>query len=132
MSGVVTSHVLGPLDLFVSGVGRIGRRVFIPSILAVVLVFEFYERAPALVHWLTGWVVYPVLMCAAASVLAKRLHDRGRSGWWSALPILAYPWIRPWPEAIFGGICLGIVLWYGIGLSLWPGQKAFNRFGERG
>ena len=118
-----------PVELYVSGAGRIGRRVFVPALIVAILAFELYERAPPLAHWLTGWAVYPVLMCAAASVLSKRLHDRGQAGWWSALPILAYPWIRPWPEGLFGGICLGIVLWYGVILAVAPGQKSFNRFG---
>jgi uncharacterized membrane protein YhaH (DUF805 family) len=119
------------VELYVSGVGRIGRRVFVPALAGVILAFELYERLGALVHWITGWVVYPVLICAAASVLSKRLHDRGQAGWWSALPILAYPWIRPWPEGIFGGICLGVVLWSVIGLAVAPGDKSFNRFGPK-
>jgi uncharacterized membrane protein YhaH (DUF805 family) len=121
-----------PVELYVSGVGRIGRRVFVPALALVILAFELYQRLGSLVHWITGWAVYPVLICAAASVLSKRLHDRGLAGWWSALPILAYPWIRPWPEGIFGGICLGVVLWFGVLLAVWPGQTAFNRFGPRG
>ncbi len=123
---------IDPVELYVSGVGRIGRLVFVPALALVILAFELYERAGSLVHWTTGWVVYPIMMCAAASVLSKRLHDFGRAGWWSALPILAYPWIRPWPEGIFGGTCLGVVLWFGVGLALWPGQNGFNRFGPRG
>ena len=130
--GEVGAMRFDPVELYVSGVGRIGRRVFVPAIIPVILAFELYERTGSLVHWITGWVAYPVLICAAASILSKRLHDRGRAGWWSALPILAYPWIRPWPEGIFGGICLGIVLWYAVGLSLWPGERGFNRFGPRG
>lgn len=120
------------VELYVSGVGRIGRRVFVPALAGVVLAYELYERAGALVHWITGWVVYPVLMCAAASVLSKRLHDRGQAGWWAAMPILAYPWIRPWPEGVAGGIALGIVLWFAAVLALGPGERGFNRFGPRG
>jgi uncharacterized membrane protein YhaH (DUF805 family) len=130
MVEAVTSRPLSIVELYVSGVGRIGRMVFIPSILGVVAAFEFYERTP----WrlITGWAAYPVLICMAASVLSKRLHDLGRAGWWSALPIFAYPLIRPWPEGILGGIAFGIVLWYAAWLSLWPGEVGFNRFGERG
>ncbi len=121
-----------PVELYVSGVGRIGRLVFFPAIALVIAAFELYERAGALAHWITGWVVYPVLVCAAASILSKRLHDFGRAGWWAFLPVLAYPWIRPWPEGVFGGVCLGIVLWFGVWLALWPGDRGFNRFGPSG
>jgi len=127
----VTSRI-DPVELYVSGVGRIGRLVFVPALALVILAFELYQRAGSLAHWLTGWAVYPVLICAAASVLSKRLHDRGLAGWWSALPILSYPWIRPWPDGIFGGICLGVVLWFGFALALLPGQRDFNRFGPKG
>ncbi len=120
-----------PVELYVSGVGRIGRLVFVPALAVVIAAYELYQRAGSLAHWLTGWAVYPLLLCAAASILSKRLHDLGRAGWWSALPILAYPWIRPWPEGIFPGICFGIVLWFGVGLALWPGERTFNRFGAR-
>jgi len=120
------------IELYVSGVGRIGRRVFVPALALLILVFELYARAGSLIHWVSGWAVYPVLACAAASILSKRLHDRGLAGWWSALPILAYPWIRPWPQGIFGGICLGVVLWFAVALTLFPGQPGFNRFGPRG
>ncbi len=119
------------VELFVSGVGRIGRVRFLFALAAVIAAFELYQRMGALAHWITGWVVYPILICAAASILSKRLHDRGRAGWWSAAPILAYPWIRPWPEGIFGGLCLGVVLWFGVGLTLWPGEARFNRFGPK-
>lgn len=120
------------VELYVSGVGRIGRGVFVAAIAGVILAFELYQRLPGLAHWITGWAVYPILICAAASILSKRLHDFGRAGWWSAFPILAYPWIRPWPEGLWAGICLGVVLWYGVWLTLWPGQREFNRFGPRG
>ena len=129
MTAPVTSRPLGLVELYVSGVGRIGRRVFVPSIAGAIAAFELYERTPW--HWITGWVAYPILMCMAASVLSKRLHDLGKAGWWSALPILAYPWIRPWPEGIFGGIAFAVVLWFAGWLALTPGEARFNRFGER-
>ncbi len=120
-----------PVELFISGVGRIGRVVFVPAIALVIALFELYQRAGSLVHWITGWIAYPVLMCMAASILSKRLHDRGKAGWWSALPIFAYPLIRPWPEGIVGGVAFGIVLWVLAELALWPGEPRFNRFGPR-
>lgn len=130
MPEAVSSHPLSLIELYISGVGRIGRLVFIPSVLGAIAAFELYERTP----WrlITGWVAYPVLMCLAASVLSKRLHDLGKAGWWSALPILAYPWIRPWPDGIVGGIAFAIVLWFAGWLVLTPGEARFNRFGQKG
>jgi uncharacterized membrane protein YhaH (DUF805 family) len=125
------SRPFDPVELFISGVGRIGRLVFVPAIAVVIAAFELYQRAGSLVHWITGWIAYPLLMCMAASILSKRLHDRGNAGWWSALPILAYPWIRPWPEGLVGGVCLGIVLWFGVSLAVMPGEASFNRFGPK-
>lgn len=133
MTAPVSSHPLGFVELYVSGVGRIGRRMFIPSIAGAIAAFELYQRwVPLWLKWGTGWAAYPVLMCLAASVLSKRLHDVGRTGWWSAAPILAYPLIRPWPEGIVGGIAFGIVLWFAGWLATQPGEAAFNRFGEPG
>ena len=43
----------------------------------------------ASVVWLTGWFVYPPVLFVAACVTSKRLHDRGRSGWWAGLVLLA-------------------------------------------
>jgi len=123
---------LRPIELYVSGVGRVGRRLFAPSLGLVIIVFELYQRSGSIARWLTGWAIYPLVICAAASVLSKRLHDVGKAGWWSALPIMAYPWIRPWPEGLWGGLCLGVVLWFAAWLSLWPGERRFNRFGPQG
>lgn len=133
MTAVVSSHPVGMVELFISGVGRIGRTTFVLAMVVVQSAFEFYQHAtPLWLKWATGWAAYPILMCMAASVLSKRLHDVGRAGWWSALPILAYPLIRPWPEGLVGGIAFGIVLWFAAWLALQPGEARFNRFGERG
>ena len=53
-------------------------------------VLALYEAitGPTL-QWLTGWFVYPALIFCGACVLSKRLHDRGRSGWWAALILFA-------------------------------------------
>lgn len=130
---VVASRPLGLVELYVSGVGRIGRLVFIASVAGAIAVFELYQHlTPLWLKWASGWAVYPMLICMASSVLSKRLHDVGRAGWWAALPILAYPLIRPWPEGITGGVAFGIVLWFAGWLALQPGEARFNRFGERG
>ena len=118
-----------PGELYVSGGGRIGRRVFVPALALVILAFELYQRLGSLVHWITGWAVYPVLICAAASVLSKRLHDRGRSGWWAALVLLALALV--WPEFRGGWAVLAtpVMIWAVVELGLMAGEQGANRFG---
>ncbi len=69
--------------------------------------------ANEVVHWLTGWFVYPGLIFSAACVLSKRLHDRGRSGWWAALVLLAFAAIWPAPRGFFAFLFVAIVAWVG-------------------
>ncbi len=117
-----------PIQLFFSGVGRIGRVRFLIATAVVIVVFDLYERLRPLAHWITGWVFWPVWLAAAASVLGKRLHDRGRAGWWSALVLLAFGLVWPWPEG-WGELWLLVLVWAGFDLALLPGDKGFNRFG---
>src|SRR5690606_14909003 len=89
-------------ELFFSAAGRASRA---PSLVAAALLLTLtvlYEAAvgPTL-HWITGWFVYPALIYSGACVLSKRLHDRGRSGWWAALVLLAVVAVWPRPEGFF-------------------------------
>ena len=113
------------------GSGRSGRVEFWLALTVVWAAFELYAALGALVHWITGWVAWPALLVAASSVLSRRLHDRGRSGWWSAFPMAAYLVCRPWPEGVPGGIALGVLLGFGLSLALEPGDRGFNRFGPQ-
>src|SRR5205814_7159737 len=75
-------------ELFLSATGRTPRG---PTLLAagiLIAAAALYEGVVGTVlHWLTGWFIYPALIYCGACVLAKRLHDRGRSGWIAA-PVL--------------------------------------------
>ena len=73
------------MQVFFASAGRMGRAPFLAAAGVLLGLFWAYERfvrgGP---HAATAWLVHFVLFVAAASVLAKRLHDRGRSGWWAA------------------------------------------------
>jgi uncharacterized membrane protein YhaH (DUF805 family) len=117
-------------DLFFSAAGRAPRA---PSWLAAVVllgVAAIYEAAvgPTL-HWLTGWLVYPPLFYCGACVLSKRLHDRGRSGWWAALILLATVAVWPAPDSFFDFLFALVLIWALIELGTMPGEPGANRYG---
>jgi uncharacterized membrane protein YhaH (DUF805 family) len=68
-----------------------------------------------------------------AATAIKRLHDRGRSGWWFALffvaPVLLAKLSRPDNALPYGALCLGFSLWCFIELFWLRGTKGPNRFG---
>ncbi|MNN99376.1 hypothetical protein D3C81_2190010 [compost metagenome] len=78
---------------------------------------------------IAGWLVAAALLYSAACLLSQRLHDRGRSGWWSGPILLAFAMAWPRPQAPFDWIALGLLVLVAVDLILLPGQKAFNRYG---
>jgi hypothetical protein len=63
---------------FLSGEGRLGRRDFLVSalvLLAIAVVYDAVSAGP--LQWITGWLVWPLLVWVAACLLARRLHDLG-------------------------------------------------------
>jgi uncharacterized membrane protein YhaH (DUF805 family) len=115
-------------DLFFSASGRLSRSHFLIGAAFLIAVTSIYEVWVAgLIHWLTGWFVYPALLYSGACVLSKRLHDRGRSGWWAALVLFAL--VAVW-EHSFGAIVFALVLvWAAIELGVMQGETGANRFG---
>ena len=88
---------IGWTDLFWSASGRLARTPFLIGCAVLIAIAAVYEAwVGATMHWLTGWIAYPVLLYSGACVLSKRLHDRGRSGWWAALILFAL--IAVWPS----------------------------------
>ena len=69
------------------------------------------------------------MLFSAACVLSKRLHDRGRAGWWAAFPLWAFAVAWPAPHGVFGAIASLILVAAVVDLGVLPGQPAFNRFG---
>ena len=121
---------IGWTELFLSASGRLARTRFWIACAMLVAVAALYEAwvGPTL-HWLTGWLVYPALLYGGACVLAKRLHDRGRSGWWAALVLFALVAVWPTPHG-FGALLFSLILvWAAIELGVMQGEDGANRFG---
>jgi uncharacterized membrane protein YhaH (DUF805 family) len=118
------------VHLFFHAEGRISRLQSILAAMTVIVILALYEAAvePTL-HWLTGWFVYPALLYVGACVLSKRLHDRGRSGWFAALILLSIVALWPWPNSFFDFLFGLVVLWAFVDLAVMPGEQGANRYG---
>ena len=79
--------------------------------------------------WRAGWVVYPLLLFPTACILSKRLHDRGRAGWWGFLIVWALVEAWPAPTTAFGYAALLVLAATLVDLGLMPGAPGLNRFG---
>jgi uncharacterized membrane protein YhaH (DUF805 family) len=121
---------MNPVELFFSASGRASRA---PSLLAAAVLLALgvlYQAAMGpVLHWITGWFVYPALIYSGACVLSKRLHDRGRSGWWAALVLIAVVAVWPRPESFFDFLFVLVLIWALVELGLMPGEPGANRFG---
>ena len=121
---------IGWTDMFWSASGRLARTPFLFAAVALIALAAIYEAAfgPTL-HWLSGWFVYPLLLWSGACVLSKRLHDRGRSGWWAALVLFAFAaeWSRPY--GVSSVVFIAILAWAAIELGVMQGEAGANRFG---
>ena len=121
---------IGWTDLFWSASGRLARTPFLIACAMLIAVAAIYEAwVGATLHWLTGWLVYPALLYGGACVLSKRLHDRGRSGWWAALVLFALVAVWPAPHGVGAVIFTLILLWAAIELGVMQGEDGANRFG---
>ena len=121
---------MGFAEHFLSAGGRAPR---LPSLLAAaVLLFlaALYEATvtPTL-HWITGWLVYPALFYPGACVLSKRLHDRGRSGWWAALILVSIVAVWPHPAGFLDFLFFLVLVWAAVELAVMPGEQGANRYG---
>ena len=117
-------------ELFFSANGRAARG---PSLIAAAILLAaavFYEAvAGATLHWITGWFVYPALFYCGACVLSKRLHDRGRSGWWAALVLVAIVAVWPHPAGFLDFLFMAVLLWAVVELGVMQGEQGANRYG---
>ena len=116
--------------LFLSANGRVARTLFLIAAAILLGVASIYEAVVGVtLHWLTGWFVYPALIYAGACVLSKRLHDRGKSGWWAALVLAAL--VAVWPQPIgFLDFLFGVsLIWAAVELGLLGGEEGANRYG---
>lgn len=116
-------------DLFLSASGRTARGPFLMASAALLAFAVLYESFGITLHLLTGWLVYPPLLFFATCVLSKRLHDRGRSGWWAALVLLSLVAVWPTPRHFLDFLFSGVVVWAIIELGVMPGEQGANRYG---
>ena len=121
---------IGWADLLFSASGRLARTPFLIGCAVLIAIAAIYEAwVGATLHWLTGWLVYPALLYMGACVLSKRLHDRGRSGWWAALILFALVAVWPTPHG-FGAFIFSLILvWAAVELGVMQGEDGANRFG---
>lgn len=116
--------------LFLSSTGRLARNPFLLAAGILIGVETLYEGLFNLIaHWITGWIVYPVIIYASACVLSKRLHDRGRSGWWAALILFSIIVGWPHPRGFFFLLFPIVAIWAIVELAVLPGEQGANRFG---
>ncbi len=117
-------------ELFLSSNGRLARTPFLVAAAILLGVAVLYEAiAGYTLHWLTGWVVYPALLFSGACVLSKRLHDRGRSGWWALLILVAFIAVWPQPEHFLDFMFCLVIAWAVVELGVMGGEQGANRYG---
>lgn len=117
-------------DLFLSASGRTPRGSFlIPAAVLLGGAILYDATLPDALHWLTGWLVYPVLIFCGACVLSKRLHDRGKSGWWAVLVLMALIAVWPTPKHFLDFFFVGVLVWAIVELGVMPGEQGANRYG---
>lgn len=117
--------------LFLSPKGRIERRAFVIGVIVLVAILALFQWRAVGTWWhvTVGWVFYPAWVYAAACVLAKRLHDRGRSGWWAAGILIGFNFVWPWPDTLISLLALIVVAWGAVELGWMKGEEGTNRHG---
>ena len=116
--------------LLLSADGRISRAPFLIAAATLLAVASVYEAVVGVtLHWLTGWFVYPALFYAGACVLSKRLHDRGKSGWWAALILFALVAVWPQPVGFFDFLFGVALVWAVVELGVMGSEMGANRYG---
>ncbi len=115
-------------DLFLNSTGRIGRIRFLAGatcLIGVWVAVDIFLRTP-------GWInalIAAALLYGGFCILSQRLHDRGRSGWWSGPILLAFALAWPQPLTFLGWVATAALVLIAFDLAVLPGQKAFNRYG---
>lgn len=113
-----------------SSTGRIGRLPFVAAGGALLALAEAFERLarPLLAGWVAGLAYAAILFCLAC-LLSKRLHDRGRAGWWAFVPVIAVWIVWPAPHDGLSWIACAVLAAVMVDLGLMPGRAGRNRFG---
>lgn len=131
---VLPSGMIPAIEIFWQSSHRTGRTAFVSGCAVLVGLRAGIDLWAA--HGLPSWLALPMIVAtgySAMCVLSLRLHDRGRSGWWSWLILLlfALAWplshhVTPDVANIGATVLLVAVFAY---LALMPGQKGLNRHG---
>jgi uncharacterized membrane protein YhaH (DUF805 family) len=117
-------------ELFLSSSGRMSRGPFLAVIAVVLALFWLYDQhVGGVVRTATGWLVDLLLLFSGCCAMSKRLHDRGRAGWWAGLVLLAFILSWPRPVGAVGWTAFAVLVLCAIELAVLPGRKGFNRFG---
>jgi uncharacterized membrane protein YhaH (DUF805 family) len=119
-------------ELFLSSNGRLARTPFLiasGALLGFAVLYEAVTGVGRALNLLTGWLVYPVLLFSGACLLSKRLHDRGRSGWWSMLILIAVIAVWPRPDGFMDFVFSLVILWAIVELGVMGGEQGANRYG---
>lgn len=115
---------------FLSAEGRLGRRGFLVSALVLLAVAVIYDAVSSgALQWITGWLVWPLLVWFGACLLARRLHDRGHNGWIAAVILAAVVGVWPQPTGFLDFPLVLVLVWAAIELGLMVGEPGVNRYG---
>lgn len=120
--------------LFFSAGGRVSRMPFLIAAALLIALMAIYEavmepKSMETLHWVSGVFVYGALFYGGACVLSKRLHDRGKSGWWAALVLAAVVICWPTPSGVLDFLGVIALAWAVIELAVMPGEQGANRYG---
>jgi uncharacterized membrane protein YhaH (DUF805 family) len=128
--GALTGPRLDLAELMLSSTGRIGRAPFLIGVAALLAAGLAYRQlcGGALHRW-TAFVVYCALLFSLACLVSKRLHDRGRAGWWGFLVVFAVIGLWSGRMGAAQAIWAVVLAIAALDLGLMPGQPGFNRFG---
>ena len=119
------------LELFTSSTGRIARGPFMAAMAVPIALGSAYGLlVDGQLAWPVGVLVNALLLFSAACLLSKRLHDRGRAGWWAAPVLLAWLALWPLPQAPVSWLFAPVMAWAVVELALLPGRPGHNRFGD--
>lgn len=125
--------------------GRVGRVRYVTRSLAVIVIAAIAVRGlPILMpllgvpdeHQINGWAIlvsYGAATVAIMSLMARRLHDIGLSGWWTPSVMLLYV-VQGFFQLDGLGVAAFVTGTGFAGLLLWiiltSGSKGNNSFGE--
>ena len=118
------------VELVFSSTGRMSRAAFLVCAAVLLALAAAYGYGLQPMYGLRlGWIVYPLLLFPTACILSKRLHDRGRAGWWAFVPVCALVCVWPRPATPLGWAALVVLMATLVDLGLLPSKPDLNRFG---